>query len=288
MNDISSRINEKIEEDYLFNFQTYLLNFQKTDCFDFLDEITQITERIVFNEFSLILDAYENIIFTNNTHKNLSEYIFEILQKKDKPLTVPEIYAIINTKHPNVTKSEQALRGSLQRDDRIMHFGRNSTYGLKIWEQKENIKGGTMHDISEEYLNQHLVPIHIDELVNYVSKYRKNVTQKNLLYNLKSVSNKRFYFFKKGFVGSVKQHYDNTWIRLENIKKKTWDELYLELLEFCKKNKRLPNTSVKSNENKMYRFFYKQNKKIDSIDKNKKEKIEYIKINFPKIKKTKF
>lgn len=70
VNDVSNRLSKRITEDYKFNFQTYLLNFAKTDCFESLNEISQISEHILFNEFETIIDTEERIVFKRNCHKS--------------------------------------------------------------------------------------------------------------------------------------------------------------------------------------------------------------------------
>ncbi len=284
VNDINRRLNDKIENDYQFHFHSYLINFQKANCIKKIDEIAEIAEYIIFNEFGIILNSDENIVFKKNTHKGVTDYIYEILIEANKPLTVSDIYNKINDKYPNATKSKDALRGSCQRDDRLIHFGRNSTYGLKIWEKEGKVKGGTMHDISEEYLLQFDTPIHIEELVKYVKQYRENTTNKRLLYNLKSAENRRFIFFKNSYVGSVKKNYDENWIILNNKNsRKSWEENYSELLALCKEINRQP-LLTNENESKLYRFLNVQRSKLDKLPRKKREKIEYILKNYPKIR----
>jgi len=262
INDIGVRLSEKIEEDYKFHFQTYLLNFENDDCYVHLDEISQIAEEILYNEFEIIIDSEDNISFLRNSKKTILDYIYKILKGSNKPLTVYEIFDILNQQYPGISKSAEALRGSCQRDSRLIYFGRSSTYGLKIWEEKlENIKGGTMHDISEEFLQKLDEPKHIDEITEFVSNYRADLTSKNLFYNLKSAEHKRFVFFKNKYIGLVTKTYnDNLFTPVPKHKRgqKVWDENYKLLKALTDLNKKLPNSNGSLEEKKLYFFFQRQ------------------------------
>lgn len=284
INDVSSRFSEKIRENYKFHFQTYLLNFKKADCFEYLDEISQIAEQMLFQEFGTIIDIEENITFSRNRNKYILDYIFETLKEANKPLTVFEIYNILNQQYPGISKSAEALRGSCQRDSRLIYFGRSSTYGLKSWEEKlDNIKGGTMHDISEEFLSAFDTPKHIDEIVKFVSKYRNNVSSRNLLYNLKSAEHRRFVFFQNSLIGLVSKTYSSSLfpsIPKYFNDKKSWEENYALLKNFSNQNERLPTSSGSEKEKKLYRFFYVQVEKLNKLDKTKQELITALMLKY--------
>ena len=115
------------------------------------------------------------------------------MNEKKEPLTVYEIFNIINANYPNVTSSAEAIRSSCHRDANLIHFGRSSTYGFIVWENEYNIKGGTIRDIAEEFLLKHNTPKHIDEITEYVNRYR-DTNAKNIYSNLKMETTNRFVF----------------------------------------------------------------------------------------------
>jgi hypothetical protein len=284
VNDVDIRLSDKIEADYKFHFQAYLLDFRKSDCLEFLDEISNIAEQILFNEFELIIDVEDNINFAKNRTKTILDYIYEVLKEANKPLNAHEIFDILNQRSPDISKSAEALRGSCQRDSQLIYFGRSSTYGLKIWEEKhENIKGGTMHDISEEFLLKFEEPKHIDDISDYVRNFRNNVTSKNLFYNLKSAEHRRFIFFKNGLVGLASITYNTNLFpsATKNYKdRNTWEENFEILENFIKKNEHLPYSTGNEEEINSYRFFNIQVRKLNELDDKKKERIENFMIKF--------
>src|SRR5690606_14635764 len=146
-----------------------------------------------------------------NTLKQVSEYAFEALEILGKPSNLSEIFKVINEKMPGVTKSEEALRGSIQRNPEIIYFGRSSTYGLKKWENEtENIKGGTIRSIVIEYLEMFDSPKHITQITEYVSNFRERTYQRSIMDNLKADKSNVFIFLRQGFIGLnyFKEKYD--------------------------------------------------------------------------------
>lgn len=264
INDVSSRLSERIEEDYSFNFQTYLLDFQKGICQNLLESISQITEYMLLNEFELIIDTNENIVFKRNTKKQVIEYVHEVLAERNEPLTVYEIYDLIERKNPGVTKNAEAVRGSCQRDSKLIFFGRTSTYGLKVWENELNIKGGTIRNIAEEFLQNQTEPKHIDEITEYVNIYR-NTNSKSIYANLNVDERKRFVFFCGQLVGlSSKEYSIEKYVATNelNIERKSWQNRFYDLQEFAEANNRLPKSISNDKEKVLYRFMNVQLNKV--------------------------
>jgi len=286
--DINRRISEKITESYELNFQAYLLNFFKKDDKIHLDDVTNIAEQILYNEFEITIDSEDNIKFLKNSLKSIPDYIYSTLKVANKPLTIYEIFDILDQQYHGISKSAEALRGSCQRDNRLIYFGRSSTYGLKIWEEKfDNIRGGTMHDISEEYLLKFDEPKHINEIAEYVKSFRKNVTAKNLFYNLKSAEHRRFVFFQNSLIGLASKSYNIDLfptVPKYYSNKKSWEENFQLLEIFTSKNDRLPNSLGNDDEIRLYRFFSIQVRKLSELADTKKELIEnlMLKYNFQK------
>ncbi len=200
VNDIDRRLSERIEEDYSFHYETYLYKFLKVEHSEELVKIIPITEQILFNEFALTLNLNEQITFKRNTKKQVYEYVYDILEEKNETMTIYQIYEILISNFPNVTKSAEALRGSCQRAPNLIYFGRSSTYGLKNWEDNESVKGGTIRSITEEYLLNFKTPKHIFEITEHVNKFR-DTNAKNIHANLKLDESGTFEFFPQSFIG---------------------------------------------------------------------------------------
>ncbi len=205
INDIETRLQERFKETYCLNFKNYLFNFLLNSNSENLFIISAIAEEVLNLEFEIFVEEDDSIKFGRNKPKHVGEYAIDALERLGTPSRLEEIYNLIEKTCPGVTKSQGALRGSLQRTPEIIYFGRSSTYGLKKWEN-ENIRGGTIKDIVEEYLKYSDTPIHLSEVVDYVNKFR-NTTIKNLSTNLKLGNQNRFCFFENSYVGLTNKVY---------------------------------------------------------------------------------
>jgi hypothetical protein len=215
VNNISQRINNRIEESYCFIFKSFLIDFSYSHDYQFISSIEPIAEIILNQEFNLYLNLNEEIVFHRNTLKQVGEYAIDALEELGIPSKIEEIFNVLNLKNPGVTKSPDSLRGSLQKSFEIIYFGRSSTYGLKKWEtEKEGIKGGTIKDIVHLYLMNNNEPIHVLELLQEVHKYREQTTAKNILTNLKLDSQKQYSIFNQSFVGLKTKNYDSILTKL--------------------------------------------------------------------------
>jgi hypothetical protein len=202
VNDIDNRMKIRIYETYEFNFKSYLSKFLTNGNYDMLDRVFDLAEKIINKEFNIYLDLDDNIVFKRNTIKQVVEYAIEVLDEIGEPTKVDKIYELLERKNPGITKSADALRGSLQRNPEIIFFGRFSTYGLRKWEtEKENIKGGSIKDLVYDYLNKNENPLHINQILSEVKKFGYDTNAKNIITNLKLDPYEQFVIFNQSFIG---------------------------------------------------------------------------------------
>lgn len=238
VDDVDRRINARNEITYGFHFKSYLTNFIRYEDSSLLSELSTVAEKIINQEFELIIDLNDDIVFRRNTIKPVTECAIEVLEELGVPSNIEDIYKHIELNYPEITKNQNALRGSLQRTPEIIYFGRSSTYGLKKWEtEKEGIKGGTIKDIVLEYLEDKNDPIHILELEKEVHKYRKETNAKSIMANLKLDSHNQFIIFNQSFVGLSSRSYDSKLTNLPKFLGKT-------ITYFVKQNGRINRSSV--------------------------------------------
>ena len=207
--DIQKKLSKKIKKTYSLDFEGYLYKFLKNNNIELINNIKVICEKILLEESNLTIDIDDNIVFYKKSRKQLFEYAREILENEGKLLTVKEICNKIIEKYPNIKINTVTVRNSIRTDKGFIYIGRSSTYGLKKWEEEfENIKGGTIRDIVEEFLLKYNKPKHISEIVEYINKYR-NTTEINVLTNLKLDKSSRFVFLKNRYVGLICKTYND-------------------------------------------------------------------------------
>lgn len=208
--DISERLNDRIEESYSFQLKSYLSRFLINNNIDVLNLLCPIAEKIINDEFDLYLDLDDNLVFKRNTFKQAFEYSYEALEKLGKSSKVEEITKKILELHPDYETDENKVRASMKRSKGFVPIGRKSVFGLKKWEKElESFKGGTIKDIVFEYLEQKDVPIHINELLNEIHIYRKRTNAKNVITNLKLDPENNFNIFNQSFIGLNKKKYNS-------------------------------------------------------------------------------
>lgn len=287
-NDISERLNDRIAETYSFSFKSYLSNYLLNDNLEILSSIVEVAEKIINQEFEIYIDLDDNLVFERNSSKTGFEYSYDALQQLGKPSKVSEITKKIIELYPNYQTDDSKVRASLKRINGFVPFGRASIFGLKKWEnEKSNIKGGTIRSISEEFLSNYTVPMHIKDIAEFVLQYRPESNEKSIIYNLKMEDNNRFLFFKNSFIGlkSKKYNFDEYSLLRDNekINKKSWDENYQDLIDFISTNSRLPSSiSCPLEEIRISRWLYTQKSKINRklLDNSKTELIKELTLNF--------
>ena len=274
--DIEDRFNDRNEETYSFNFSSYLNNFASVEDYSLVLQIFPVAEKILNQEFKMIIDLYDNIVFKRNTFKKVSDFAIEALEKLGVPSKIDDIYKLIEKENPEITKSQNALRGTLGRNPEIIHFGRSSTYGLKKWEiEKEGIKGGTIRNIVSKYLETQVEPKHISFIAQYVLNYRPKTNEKSILYNLKADESRTFIFFKNAAIGLKSKKYDGSFAELNQIKSiesKSWEERYNDFTQFINTNNRLPfSGGCPDEEIRLYKWQKVQEGKIKNGSLNNKK-----------------
>ncbi len=199
LNEIFKNICIRQEEDQIYDIKILTKS-------NFKQELEYILSEVIENEFELKVSGGHYTIKRTSALR-VFEYAKDALEKIGKPAHVNEIMAQIIKDYPDFDP-ETSLSSAMGHQKNIfIFFGRSSTFGLKIWEEKyQNIKGGTIRDIVEEFLNQYDEPCHTSAITEYVNKYRKT-EEHSIVNNLKMSREKRFIFLKDGYVGLVGKNY---------------------------------------------------------------------------------
>lgn len=289
-NDISTRINDRIEESYSFHFKSYLSKFLTNKNIDILDLLFPVCERVINDEFDIYLDLDENLNFKRNTSRQAYEYAYEALERLGKPSKVKDIFKKVIELHPSYDTEEAKIRVSMKRKNGFIPIGRKSVFGLKKWEDElENFKGGTIRDIVEEYLMQFSTPKHISDITKYVLKYRPKSNQHSISQNLKLDESDLYIFFKGSYIGLTSKKYESNLKKISEVKKtnrKTWEESFEMLQNFISMEKRLPfSKGVSEKEKKLYRWLYiqKNNQNKRKLDTSREAKLKSLLVKYPTV-----
>lgn len=174
-----------------------------------LSRIREIILPILSTELGLTPDKKGFLHFKINEGQNQYEYIRDVLSELNTLTKVADLTIAVNKKYPFLEITESAVRSAILREkDIFTTVGRSSTYGLKKWEkERKDIRGGTIRDLVEEYLEGEADPKHISEISEYVNKFRQT-TLANVKANIE-LNEERFKGFSGDYFGLPGKEYKN-------------------------------------------------------------------------------
>ena len=276
IDDVKNKVAIIIKEDFSLPFRSYLLKFSRIGESEVSDMIAETAKYILFCEFDLNIDPNENLIFSRNTFKRVNSYSYEALEKLGKPSRVCDIYLKVKELYPDYTGSQNKIKVSLKRKYGFVPIGRSSVFGLKKWELTiKNFKGGTIREIAEEYLQCWAEPKHINEITEYVCRYR-TTNAESIYINLHLDKSEKFVFFSGTFIGLCNKKYsDEKYVKIEKqyIERKSWEERFIGLQNFADENHRLPCSKGSESETLLFRFLKIQ------LNKARKRELDISRIN---------
>lgn len=276
IDDVKHLVSKMIKVYFNLPFRPYLLKFRKTHESEVPEMIVETAKYILFCEFDMNVDPNGNLIFSRNTFRRVYSYSYEALEKLGKPSKVCDIYFKVKEFYPDFTGSQNKIRASLKRKYGFVPIGRSSVFGLKKWESTiKNFKGGTIREIAEEYLQCWAEPKHINEITEYVCRYR-TTNADNIYINLHLDKSKKFVFFTGLFIGLCNKAYsDEKYVKIETqySNRKPWEERFIVLQNFAEENHRLPCSKGSESEILLYRFLKVQ------LTKANKHELDISKIN---------
>ncbi len=216
--DLGKKMNEKIKENIKLEKRDYLKPFIKEIDSDNLEIVSIILQE----EFSRKIHRGKNmhyipleiteefIIINRNTKWKHYEYVYKVLEDLGEPSHKDIIRKRLKEMFPEI--NIKSVQGAvLNNSDIFISFGRSSTYGLKKWEAEGNVKGGTIREIIQDYLENWQTPRHINDITQYVQRFRESTNSNSIFYNLKIMNPDKnpFLFFRGGLIGlKTKKYYD--------------------------------------------------------------------------------
>lgn len=207
---IHLRLSERIEETYSLNIKGLISEYLKTHELHKIVNIQYVIEEIIYQEFEIVT-INDLLFFERNTVVLNQDYAKEALVSlgiSPDGYHINTIVSFLNERYPHVEFNAQSLANIMNRDKSIfICFGRQSTFGLKSWEN-EDVRGGTIREIVSGFLNDRTEPTHIDEILTFLKPFRAT-NAKNVLSNLILDESNTFAIFPGQFVGLKSKTYAN-------------------------------------------------------------------------------
>ena len=244
--DICSLLEKKTAKQYEISLREKIAPYLAATPY-LLDRLSKVVALILRQEFDLQIKG-DTLTIPRNTYKQINEYAYEALEALGTPSYVKEIAEKVKELYPKTNFTYAGIRSSLKREYGFVPIGRSSNFGLKKWENTvENFKGGTIRDITKEFLLQQKEPQTLEQITSHLLQYRPHTNAKSILTNLKADTSDTFIFFNNSQIGLTQITYPEAYgLQVEQpVKKRTWQENYQAMTFFIQKNNRLPLSSDK-------------------------------------------
>lgn len=221
------------------------------------EAVTNVISEMLMQEFGLIPDEEFRFLIQGQKKLSAADVLFKALNEKQEPMTIEELFAILQTKHSFKYKSSASIKGIVNSDVRLCMVGVNNLVALPEW---EHIKIGSVRDIIVQYLEQFNEPKTVQEIVGYVLQYR-NTTENSVRSTMYSGS--QFRQFANGCFGLADKTY-----AYEHLYEQSQDfKLRIQELEnFLKDNGHFPFSSSEEHSEVNLRQWWHRNKNSESLN----------------------
>lgn len=261
--DAEEQICQTAEELLLDFFMSSWNMFESSE----VEAVGTVVSEILMQEYGLIPD--EELHFLIQGHKTLTaaDVLFRVLTEKYEPMTVDELYDILQTKYSFKYKSPASIRGIVNSDARLCMVGVDNLVALTEW---EHIKLGSVREIIVQYLEKFDEPKPVHDIVGYVLRYR-DTTENSIRSTMYSGS--QFRQFDNGYFGLADKSYPDEHLYAQSLEFK---ERVKEMECFLIQKKHFPFASSEDNSEINLRQWWLRNKSSDSLNDVQQNEIKRI------------
>ena len=261
--DAEEQICQTAEELLLDFFMSSWNMFESSE----VEAVGTVVSEILMQEYGLIPD--EELHFLIQGHKTLTaaDVLFRVLTEKYEPMTVDELYDILQTKYSFKYKSPASIRGIVNSDARLCMVGVDNLVALTEW---EHITLGSVREIIVQYLEKFDEPKPVHDIVGYVLRYR-DTTENSIRSTM--YSGPQFRQFDNGYFGLADKSYPDEHLYAQSLEFK---ERVKEMECFLIQKKHFPFASSEDNSEINLRQWWLRNKSSDSLNDVQQNEIKRI------------
>lgn len=261
--DAEEQICQTAEELLLDFFMSSWNMFESSE----VEAVGTVVSEILMREYGLIPD--EELHFLIQGHKTLTaaDVLFRVLTEKYEPMTVDELYDILQTKYSFKYKSPASIRGIVNSDARLCMVGVDNLVALTEW---EHIKLGSVREIIVQFLEKFDEPKPVHDIVGDVLRYR-DTTENSIRSTMYSGS--QFRQFDNGYFGLADKSYPDEHLYAQSLEFK---ERVKEMECFLIQKKHFPFASSEDNSEINLRQWWLRNKSSDSLNDVQQNEIKRI------------
>ena len=166
---------------------------------------------------------------------------------------INEISALLFKKFPKNNLTIEKVKSIIQKSKEIAPIGKSSTYGIKNW---NHIFFGSIRDLLLEILSESDEPLHIDTILEKVMVSYPATNKKSITSTMSSDTYDRFEIFENGYFGLSERKYDESYIRIPEEQKFTFEKRIVMFREFVDTYHRFPVSNSGEFESSLKRWHY--------------------------------
>lgn len=243
LEEIAMNCNVSLREDRFVSIRQLLANNLRAETLD-VEKYVPIITRLLEELYDLpILDGM--VCFRRTTKKKDFEYIVDVLKSAQTPLHIDVICdTLVELGIKRRGYKSENVRSHLINHPQVFINTAWSTYGLKEWEDKMNLVGGTIKKLIIKYLEQFDEPKHIYEISKYILQHRKT-NQNSVWGNINLDPQNNFNVYVGGFVGLTSKVYSLSQTNFNKVSNNWFSHFKKRYLERGKSSYKIQEVSKK-------------------------------------------
>lgn len=232
-------------------------------------EVSDFLIWILNNVYNISVPESGEILFAQNC-VDVELELISILEENGKAMYIQDLFNRFNQLYPDHKASDpDKIRPYLLKSSYIKAIGRQSLYGLDIW---EDVFFGTIPDFLMNILNENELPIQLSTLFEKVVDNFPNTTIKSVASFMSSDLQERFVVFQDNYYGVKGKSYPDEYIKQPIIQRFKFEERISMFRDFVNTYHRYPTSTGGDMEGSLQRWYYNVfNGLLDITEEQKKE-----------------
>lgn len=232
-----------------------------------VEAVSNVVTEILMQEYELIPDEEFRFLLQGKKVVTATDILYRALSENNQPMSIDELYAILQDKSSCNYKSPASIKGIVNSDVRLCMVGVDNLVALTEW---EHIKLGSIREVIVQYLEQFDEPKPVHDIVGYVLRYR-DTTENSIRSTMYSGS--QFRQFDNGYFGLADKSYPDEHLYAQSLEFK---ERFKEMECFLMQTKHFPFSSSEDNSEINLRQWWLRNKSSDSLNDVQQNEIKRI------------
>lgn len=221
------------------------------------EEVRPVTKRLIkyiaTEIYELKLTEDEQIILSQN-YIDISEELYDILEKKGEPMHVEDIFKAFKERYPDHKYTEPIqIKSYLYKNQHIRAVGKTSKYALDSW---EGVYFGSIRDLLIDQLTASDEPLHIDVLYDGVAEYYPNTSKSSVAATMEDEDLQRFVEFEGDYFGLTSKQYSDKYQVATTVQRYKFDDRFQMFKDFADAYHRFPNYNGSEQETSLMRWLY--------------------------------